>query len=355
MSGLLFNSSVGLAESNVSTLGIAGQVLVLIASDGQRVSVSRAIATEASYVLRDLLDEQDLSPSFAAAQHQYHVDAQREIGSTGTNPSVHGTCTNTSAASGYPSSLAFGVSPLQAANPPPLSSTAAKGGLPAIAITPRNNAATAATSGKSAIPDLMDFFPIAPLETTPTASPSVAAAPPFSNTSVDVVPALEASSLQQQQQRQQSNDSPESVAYCPSEVELPFPHLSGDILERVCRHMSYRFCTSSFGTEDGCYRVYAVKTRVIPKPMVLPLVEYLDAQDRRFIADWDELITVQMVKAATLLNYEELLQLASAKLASFILERDIEGVRTLLGADNDFDPAEEVELKKEQQPTDFSR
>jgi hypothetical protein len=111
---------------------------------------------------------------------------------------------------------------------------------------------------------------------------------------------------------------------------------------------------SSFGTEDGCYRVYMVKTRVIPRPMTLPLTEYLDLKDRRFIADWDELITVQMVKAATLLNYEELLQLASAKLASYLIERDLEGVRTLLGVESDFDAVEEGELRKEQ-VTEFNR
>lgn len=88
--------------------------------------------------------------------------------------------------------------------------------------------------------------------------------------------------------------------------------------------------------------------------MTLPLTEYLDLKDRRFIADWDELITVQMVKAATLLNYEELLQLASAKLASYLIERDLEGVRTLLGVESDFDAVEEGELRKEQ-VTEFNR
>ncbi|CAG9580671.1 conserved hypothetical protein [Leishmania major strain Friedlin] len=134
----------------------------------------------------------------------------------------------------------------------------------------------------------------------------------------------------------------------PTEVEVPFPYFTGDILERVCRHMSYRFRMSSFGSEDGCYRVYVMKTRTIPRPMTLPLVEYLDAKDRAFIADWDELITVQILKAATLLNYEELLQLASAKLASYLIERDLEGVRTLLGVKGDFDLTEDAELKKEQ-------
>ncbi|CAM40648.1 conserved hypothetical protein [Leishmania braziliensis MHOM/BR/75/M2904] len=143
-----------------------------------------------------------------------------------------------------------------------------------------------------------------------------------------------------------SRPSPPSVPPLP-EVEVPFPYFTGDILERVCRHMSYRFRMSSFGTEDGCYRVYAIKTRIIPRPMTLPLVEYLDMKDRAFIADWDEFITVQMVKAATLLNYEELLQLASAKLASYLIDRDLEEVRMLLGVKGDFKPAEDAELKKE--------
>lgn len=55
-----------------------------------------------------------------------------------------------------------------------------------------------------------------------------------------------------------------------------------------------------------------------------------------------------MVKAATLLNYNELLQLASAKLASYLCEKNVDGIRILLGAASDFSQTEEAELKKEQ-------
>ncbi|KPI87954.1 hypothetical protein ABL78_2945 [Leptomonas seymouri] len=327
-----------------------GQTLILIASDGVRVSVNRAIATEASYVLRDLLDGQDL-----VSNPSYNIDGiaggllgeagelSRSMPVASTTMTVHDL-----------ESLFEGVAP---------SPTASQNAL--------------ASNGKAAVPELMDFFSVAPPAVTPSSSivdastsqQALAAASSTSNagdTSADNILA----SLWDPQPKSASTStkkigstakarastnvpplrppSPAAPPQPPAEVELPFPYFTGDILERVCRHMSYRFRMSSFGTEDGCYRVYLVKTRVLPRPMTLPLVEYLDAKDRHFLSDWDELITIQMVKAATLLNYEELLQLASAKLASYLMDRDLESVRTFLGVECDFDPAEEAELKKEQ-------
>ncbi|ESL07562.1 hypothetical protein TRSC58_04746 [Trypanosoma rangeli SC58] len=148
-------------------------------------------------------------------------------------------------------------------------------------------------------------------------------------------------------------------------IELPFPYFTSDLLQRICAHMTYRFNyqppirdnkkanegSNNGGSGCGGEAVVGLPgrnvMREIPRPMVLPLSEYLDPYDRCFIEDWDEATTVMMVKAATLLNYEELLCLASAKLAVYLSEKSVEGIRALLGVESDFSREEEVELKKE--------
>ncbi|CCW66198.1 unnamed protein product, partial [Phytomonas sp. Hart1] len=98
---------------------------------------------------------------------------------------------------------------------------------------------------------------------------------------------------------------------------------------------------------NAYYVVQRVRWREIPRPMVLPLNEYLDPVDQRFIKDWDETMTMRMIKAATMLNYAMLLELASAKLASYLCYKNIFGIRTLLHAENDFTPNEMAEIRKE--------
>ncbi|ORC90554.1 S-phase kinase-associated protein 1 [Trypanosoma theileri] len=151
-------------------------------------------------------------------------------------------------------------------------------------------------------------------------------------------------------------------------IELPFPYFTGSLLKRICAHMTYRYNhqppnrNSSGSTAAGVvnsnndnnksgsnFSSYCGRNimREIPRPMVLPLAEYLDAYDRHFIEDWDEVTTILMVKAATLLNYEELLNLASARLAVYLSEKSIESLRAFLGVESDFSPEEEAELRKE--------
>ncbi|CCW63106.1 unnamed protein product [Phytomonas sp. EM1] len=129
-------------------------------------------------------------------------------------------------------------------------------------------------------------------------------------------------------------------------TEVPFPYFSGEILERVCAHMTAHHELLP-GEGKAPFTVRLVRFREIPRPMVLPLTEYLDPVDQEFIQDWDESTTVWMVKAATMLNYEALLQLASAKLASYLCYKNINGIRTLLQAESDFAPNEEAEIRKE--------
>lgn len=133
----------------------------------------------------------------------------------------------------------------------------------------------------------------------------------------------------------------------PIEVQLPF--ISGDILDLVWQHMQYRYHTAVAVDDSNQYRVnvYAVPMKTIPRPMVLPLSDYLDSKDKKFIAEWDALRTVSVVKAATFLRYEELTQLSSAKLASILLDKSVEGIRTLLGVECDFSEEELEALDKE--------
>lgn len=265
------------------------QELILVGRDGVRASVARVIATEASYVLRDLLD------AFPNGDSNNGDDSMTAVE--------------------IPTTTCFsGIAEHAAAN----------------------------------VPDLTDFFPASTEEVNNggNAHParSQATLPHESYPNImdklfsDGSPAPAA----------EDDQHPSQTPRTKEPVVIPFPSLSGDILQKVCQHMSYRYRVSSFGTVEGYYRVYPVRTHEIPKPMTLPLTEYLDDADRQFIQDWDELTTVLMVKAATLLNYEDLLRLASAKLASYLCEKNVEGIRTLLGVEGNFSAAEETELKKEQ-------
>lgn len=134
-------------------------------------------------------------------------------------------------------------------------------------------------------------------------------------------------------------------------IEVPIPGVTGETLKLVWEHMKYRFQTAVASDDEGRigYNVYAIPIKPIPKPMTLPLVEYLDAKDRAFIVDWDEQRTIRMVKAATLLRYEELLQLASAKLATYLMEKSTESIRTMIGVECDFTADELAQLKREEQ------
>lgn len=278
-------------------------MLVLIGSDGKRATVSRAIATEASYVLRDLLDAESI------LLHQKKAPCPTSSASLSPIPYAH-----------------------------------------------NEDQKQQHSNSEIAIPDLMDFNDTDPETTTTTAASTAATKRPlWDGVATDawnasVIPVSNSSYVHPTDEATVMPDSVYGRA-----VELPFPCLTGDILERVCYHMSYRFRISTFGVEDNLCRVYPVKTRDLPKPLVLPLNEYLDSNDRRFIADWDEKMTVWMVKAAMLLNYEELLQLASAKLASYLCEKNVHGLRTLLRVEGDFTAPEEAGMKKELQGSEGSR
>lgn len=228
------------------------QLLILVGSDGKKVSVPRAIATEASYVLRDLLDCQDVIDDTMSAE-----DAGDGAGS-GARDS-----------------------------------------------------------------DILDLFLPANNNSNNNSTDNTAAAPTAAK---------------------QEEKSGKTTA---SSIEVPFPYCTSGILERVCSHMSYRYRISDFGSEDGRPRVYAHQPRPIPRPMTQPLNDYLDPQDKQFTADWDERLTVTMLKVAVLLNYEFLQRLASAKLASILNDKSVEEIRALLGVENDFSNAEEIEIRKE--------
>ncbi|KAF8291388.1 SKP1-like protein [Trypanosoma cruzi] len=240
------------------------QLLVLIGSDGKQATVSRSVATQASLVLRDLLDGREPTTRVEAL-----VSGTGDRGDKTSESQMAGTQSSTASAS-----------------------------IPSAGAACSNNGGGGGGSG--------------------------------------AIPA----------------------------IELPFPYFTGDLLRRICAHMTYRYNYqppnrsdegASAGNGKGgngggggsAWSHGRNVMREIPRPMVLPLCEYLDPYDRRFIEDWDEATTVLMVKAATLLNYEELLCLASAKLAVYLSEKSVEGIRAFLGVESDFTQEEEAELKKE--------
>jgi S-phase kinase-associated protein 1 len=85
----------------------------------------------------------------------------------------------------------------------------------------------------------------------------------------------------------------------------------------------------------------------LSRPLKGNLEDAIDAKDKEFLSDWDESITVSMVKASAFLNCPELHQLSCAKLASLLLGKSIEEIRVTLGVQNDFSPEEEAALRKE--------
>ncbi|CUG47631.1 Hypothetical protein, putative [Bodo saltans] len=115
-------------------------------------------------------------------------------------------------------------------------------------------------------------------------------------------------------------------------IEIPVDVVDTVTLERCATHMRYR---------------YNNKMTELARPLKGNLEDALDAKDKEFLSDWDETITVSMVKASAFLNCPELYQLSCAKLASLLMGKSIEEIRVTLGVQNDFSPEEEAALRKE--------
>ena len=115
-------------------------------------------------------------------------------------------------------------------------------------------------------------------------------------------------------------------------IEIPLELIDAPTLQRCVEHMNYRFNN---------------RMRPLSKPLKGPLGSLLDQQDQNFTASWDEETTILTVKAACFLNDIELKDLASAKLAQFLIDKSIEEIRMMLGVEGDFTEEEEVALRKE--------
>ena len=118
-----------------------------------------------------------------------------------------------------------------------------------------------------------------------------------------------------------------------NDIELNIPVVPGAILSHCAEYFSYRLGNS--------------KTREIERPLRDKLINLVDEQDKARLLKWDEQTTIAVLKAASFLNAPDLMDLASAQVASLMMEKSIEEIRVMLGVENDFTPEEEAQLRKE--------
>ena len=119
-----------------------------------------------------------------------------------------------------------------------------------------------------------------------------------------------------------------------SESEIPIPGIRGEVLTIVVEHMKYRTDTPA---------------KELERPLRQPLVELLDEHDKKLISNWDPHLTIELVKAANFLNDCSLRDLASARLAQYLIEKNVDEIRAMLGLERDFTDEEEALLRKEHQ------
>lgn len=115
-------------------------------------------------------------------------------------------------------------------------------------------------------------------------------------------------------------------------VEIPVPCCTSAILSICGRYMTYRKNN---------------KARELERPLRQPLVEVLDEQDKQLIQSWDEQVTLEVLKAANFFLMQDLRDLAAARVAQYLVDKNVGEIRAMFGLDCDFTPEEEAMLKKE--------
>jgi S-phase kinase-associated protein 1 len=117
-------------------------------------------------------------------------------------------------------------------------------------------------------------------------------------------------------------------------VELAVPVVTGAILQHCADFMAYRFSNPKAARE-------------LERPLTAKVSTLLDEKDKERLLSWDEATVIAIVKAASFLNATDLLDLASAQVASLMMDKSIEEIRVMLGMENDFTPEEEAQLRAE--------
>ena len=118
-----------------------------------------------------------------------------------------------------------------------------------------------------------------------------------------------------------------------NDIELSIPVVPSTILAHCAEYFTYRLGNN--------------KTREIERPLRDKLINLVDEQDKVRLMKWNEQTTIHILKAASFLNAPDLMDLASAQIASLMMEKSIEEIRVMLGVENDFTPEEEAQLRKE--------
>ena len=118
-----------------------------------------------------------------------------------------------------------------------------------------------------------------------------------------------------------------------NDIELSIPVVPSTILAHCAEYFTYRLGNN--------------QTREIERPLRDKLINLVDEQDKVRLMKWNEQTTIHILKAASFLNAPDLMDLASAQIASLMMEKSIEEIRVMLGVENDFTPEEEAQLRKE--------
>ena len=115
-----------------------------------------------------------------------------------------------------------------------------------------------------------------------------------------------------------------------ADVEVPVEVGREDTLRAVVQYMSRR---------------WRCRPRQIERPLAQPFSKCVDSLDLELSAPWGVGLTLDVLAAANFLNYADLREVASARVASFMADMSVEGIRAMLGVQKDFTDEEERELR----------
>ena len=97
---------------------------------------------------------------------------------------------------------------------------------------------------------------------------------------------------------------------------IPFPLVTGDVMERVVAFMIIH---------------ETVPLRQIPIPLEMTVEEYIDTRDKTFITELSVEMTIKVLLAANYMNIKSLKDLLCAKIASNMRGKTPEEIRTMFG------------------------
>ena len=116
---------------------------------------------------------------------------------------------------------------------------------------------------------------------------------------------------------------------CDLENAIPLPNVTGEILEVVLQYLNWHFENPTPVTEDDA------------APRVT------SEWDTQFCADQHQAVLFELILAANYLDIPNLLDLTCKAVAAMIKGKDTVEIRATFNIKNDFTPAEEEQVRKE--------